>query len=74
MKVLLGIGYVALLLARCESGARELQWRYHEDDTLTRDRQALINLRGYPKAQPATGESGENPTYYAPLHRPQDLL
>ena len=45
MKVLLGIGCVALLLAGCTSGAGEFQWRYHEDYTLSeKNRQALMNL------------------------------
>jgi hypothetical protein len=45
VKVLLGIGCVALLLAGCASGAGEFQWRYHEDYTLSeKNRQALMNL------------------------------
>jgi outer membrane protein assembly factor BamE (lipoprotein component of BamABCDE complex) len=49
MKVLLGVGCFALLLAGCASGAGEFQggfqWRYHEEYTLSeKNRQALMNL------------------------------
>jgi hypothetical protein len=45
VKVLLGLGCLALLLAGCVSGAGEFQWRYHEDYTLSeKNRQALMNL------------------------------
>ncbi len=45
MKVLLGVGCVALILVGCASGGGEFQWRYHEDYSLSeRNRQALMNL------------------------------
>jgi outer membrane protein assembly factor BamE (lipoprotein component of BamABCDE complex) len=46
MKVLLGVGCFALLLAGCASGAGEFQWGYHEEYILSeKNRHALINLR-----------------------------
>ena len=46
MKVLLGVGCFALLLAGCVSGLGAFQWRYHEQYTLSqKNRQALMNLR-----------------------------
>ena len=46
MKVRLGVGCFALLLAGCVSGAGEFQWGYHEEYTLSeKNRQALMNLR-----------------------------
>jgi hypothetical protein len=45
VKVLLGVGWVALILAGCASGGGEFQWRYHEDYSLSeRNREALMNL------------------------------
>jgi hypothetical protein len=49
VKVLLGVGCLAVILAGCASGAGEFQgefqWRYHEDYTLSeKNRQALMNL------------------------------
>jgi hypothetical protein len=49
VKMLLGVGCLALILAGCASGAGEFQgefqWRYHEDYTLSeKNRQALMNL------------------------------
>jgi hypothetical protein len=46
VKVLLGVGCFALILAGCVSGAGEFQWRYHERYTQSqKNRQALMNLR-----------------------------
>ena len=45
MKVLLGVGCVALILVGCASAGGEFQWRYHEDYSLSeKNRQALMNL------------------------------
>jgi SmpA / OmlA family len=46
VKVLLGGGCFALILAGCVSGSGEFQWHYHEQYTLSqKNRQALMNLR-----------------------------
>jgi hypothetical protein len=49
VKVLVGMGCLAVILAGCAGGAGEFQgefpWRYHEDYTLSeKNRQALMNL------------------------------
>jgi outer membrane protein assembly factor BamE (lipoprotein component of BamABCDE complex) len=45
VKVLLGVGCLALILVGCATGAGEFQWRYHEEYTLSeKNRQALMNL------------------------------
>jgi len=49
VKLLVGMGCLAVILAGCAGGAGEFQgefpWRYHEDYTLSeRNRQALMNL------------------------------
>jgi SmpA / OmlA family len=49
VKVLVGMGCLAVVLAGCAGGAGGLQgefpWRYHEDYTLSeKNRQALMNL------------------------------
>ncbi len=46
MKVLLGVGWLALILVGCVSGSGEFQSGYHEEYTLSeKNRQALMNLR-----------------------------
>jgi hypothetical protein len=50
VKVLVGVGCLAVILAGCAGGAGEFQgqfpWRYHEDYTLSeKNRRALMNLR-----------------------------
>ena len=49
VKLLVGVGCLAVILAGCAGGAGEFQgefpWRYHEDYTLSeKNRQALMNL------------------------------
>jgi hypothetical protein len=49
VKVLVGVGCLAVILAGCAGGAGEFRgefpWRYHEDYTLSeKNRQALMNL------------------------------
>jgi hypothetical protein len=45
VKVLLGIGWLALLLVGCVSGGGEFQSGFHEEYTLSeKNRQALMNL------------------------------
>jgi hypothetical protein len=49
MKILLGMGCVALILAGCASGGGQFQgefpWRHHQDYSLSeKNRQALMNL------------------------------
>jgi outer membrane protein assembly factor BamE (lipoprotein component of BamABCDE complex) len=46
VKLLLGMGCFALLLAGCVSGSGEFQWRYHDQYELSqKNRQALMNRR-----------------------------
>jgi SmpA / OmlA family len=49
VRVLVGVGCLAVILAGCAGGAGQFQgefpWRYHEDYTLSeKNRQALMNL------------------------------
>jgi hypothetical protein len=46
VKVLLGVGCVALVLAGCAGGGGQFQWEYHQAYGLSeKNRQALMNLQ-----------------------------
>jgi outer membrane protein assembly factor BamE (lipoprotein component of BamABCDE complex) len=46
VKVLLGMGWLGLLLTGCVSGAGEFQWRFHDQYTLAqKNRRSIADLR-----------------------------